>query len=62
LAQVEAIREYVTRFNGAQAGGDNAALMRIKPALLGLVDKYMADVNKDEEDGLVPDTARMWKD
>jgi hypothetical protein len=31
------------------------------PALLGLVDKYMADVNKDEEDGLDPDTARTWK-
>jgi hypothetical protein len=59
---VEAIREHVTRFNGARASGDNAALTSIKPALLGLVDKYMADVNKDEEDGLAPDTARMWKD
>jgi hypothetical protein len=62
LAQVEAIREHVTRFNGARAGGDNAALTRIKPVLLGLVDKYMADVNKDEEDGLAPDTAWTWKD
>jgi hypothetical protein len=62
LAQVEAIREQVTRFNGARACGDNAALTRIKPMLRGLVDKYMADVNKDEEDGLAPDTARMWKD
>jgi hypothetical protein len=62
LAQVEAIREQVTRFNGAQAGGDNAALTGIKPTLRGLVDKYMAGVDKDEEDGLAPDTARMWKD
>ncbi len=62
LAQVEAIREQVTRFNGARAGGDNAALTRIKPMLMGLVDKYMTDVNEDEEDGLAPDTARMWKD
>jgi hypothetical protein len=62
LAQMEAIREQVTRFNGARAGGDKAALTRIKPTLRGLVDKYMADVKKDEEDGLAPDTARMWKD
>jgi hypothetical protein len=26
------------------------------------MDKYMADVNKDEEDGLAPDMAKMWKD
>ncbi len=62
LVQVEAIREQVTRYNGAQAGGDNVALTRIKPTLRGLVDKYMADVNKDEEDGLAPDMAKMWKD
>jgi hypothetical protein len=62
LAQVEALREQVTRFNGARASGDNAALSSIKPTLRGLVDKYMADVSKDEEDGLAPDTARMWKD
>jgi hypothetical protein len=52
LAQVEAIREQVTRYNGARASGDNAALARIKPTLQELVNKYMADVNKDEEDGL----------
>jgi hypothetical protein len=62
LVQVEAIREQVTRYNGARAGGDNAALARIKPMLRGLVDKYMADVNKDKEDGLSPDMALMWKD
>jgi hypothetical protein len=62
LAQVKAIREQVTRFNGARAGGDNAALTRIKPTLRGLVDKYMADMNKDKEDGLAPNTAWMWKD
>ncbi len=48
LVQVEAIREQVTRYNGARASGDNAALARIKPTLQELVDKYMADVNKDE--------------
>jgi hypothetical protein len=62
LVQVEAIREQVTMYNGARAGGDNAALARIKPTLQGLVGKYIADVNKDEEDGLAPDMAQMWKD
>ncbi len=62
LVQVEAIREQGTRYNGARASGDNAALARIKLTLQGLVDKYMADVNKDKEDGLAPDTAQTWKD
>ncbi len=62
LVQVEAIREQVTRYSGARASRDNAALARIKPTLQELVGKYMADVNKDEEDGLAPDTAQTWKD
>jgi hypothetical protein len=62
LVQVEAMREQVTRYNGAWASGDNAALARIKPTLQELVDKYMADVNKDEKDGLAPDVVQTWKD
>ncbi len=62
LVQVEAMREQVTRYNGARASRDNAALARIKPTLHELVDKYMADVNKDEEDGLAPDVVQTWKD
>ncbi len=60
--QVEAIREHVTRFTGARASGDNAALASIKQALAGLMEKFMADVNRDKEDGLDPGTARTWKD
>ncbi len=62
LAQVEAMREQVTRFSGARASGDNATLMRIKPALYDMVEKYMKDMNKDEEDGLAPDVVKTWKD
>jgi hypothetical protein len=62
LVQVEAMREQVTRYNGVRASGDNAALARIKPTLQELVDKYMADVNKDEEDGLAPDVVQTSKD
>jgi hypothetical protein len=62
LVQVEAIREHATRLIGARASGDNATLTRVKQALLGLVEKFMVDVNRDKEDGLDPDTARTWKD
>ncbi len=62
LVQVEAIREHVARFTGAWASGDNAALASVKQALVGLVEKFMTDVNRDKEDGLDPDTARTWKD
>ncbi len=62
LVQVEAIKEQVTRYNGARASGDNDALERIRLTLKEMVGKYTADVSKDEEDGLAPDTAQTWKD
>jgi hypothetical protein len=62
LVQVEAMREQVTRYSGDRASGDNAALAKIKPTLQELVDKYMADVNKDEEDEVAPDVVQTWKD
>jgi hypothetical protein len=62
LAQVEAMREQVTKVSGARASGDNASLMRIKPALYDMVEKYMKDVDKDEKDGLAPDVVKTWKD
>jgi hypothetical protein len=62
LVQVEAIREQVTRYNGARAGRDNDALKEAELMLKQLVGKYMVDVGKDEEDGLAPDTAQVWKD
>jgi hypothetical protein len=53
------MREQVTRYNGARASRDNAALARIK---YDLVDKYIADVDKDEKDGLAPEVVKTWKD
>jgi hypothetical protein len=61
LTQVEAMREQVTRFNGARAKGDNAGLMRVKLALDGIMEKFMKDVGKDEEDGLAPYVVETWK-
>jgi hypothetical protein len=62
MVQVEAIREQVTRYNGARASGDNGALKEAGLTLKQLVGKYMTDVSKDKEDGLAPDTVQMWKD
>ncbi len=61
LMQVEVMREQVTKFNGARAKGDNASLMRIKLALNDMLEKFMKDVDKDEEDGLAPDVVETWK-
>jgi hypothetical protein len=61
LAQVEAMREQVTRFTDAKAKGDNAGLMRVKLALNDIMEKFMKDVDKDEEDGLAPDVVETWK-
>jgi hypothetical protein len=61
LTQVEAMREQVTQFNSARAKGDNAGLMKVKLALDGILEKFMKDVDKDEEDGLAPDVVETWK-
>jgi hypothetical protein len=60
--QVEAIREHATRLADARAGGDNAIVESIRQAMLVLVGKFMEAVDRDNEDGLDPDTARAWKD
>ncbi len=62
LMQVEAIREHATRIAGARASGDNAALESTTQAMLGLVEKFMADVDMDIVDGLDPDTTRAWRE
>ncbi len=47
LAQVEAMREQVTRFTGAKAKGDNAGLMRVKLALGDIMEKFMKNERGD---------------
>jgi hypothetical protein len=61
LAQVEAMREQVTRFTDAKAKGDNAGLMRVKLVLSGITEKFIKDVEADERDGLAPDVVETWK-
>jgi hypothetical protein len=61
LTLVEAMRELVTRFNGARAKGDNVGIMKIKVAMDDILEKFMKDMDKDEEDGLAPDVDETWK-
>jgi hypothetical protein len=62
LLQVEAIREHATMLHANRLNGDRLGEESVKKAMVRLVDEYMAAVNQDQDDGLDPDTARMWKE
>jgi hypothetical protein len=62
LLQVEAIRDHATMLHANRLNGDKLSEESVKKAMVRLVDEYMAAVNKDRDDGLDPDTARMWKE
>jgi hypothetical protein len=62
LLQVEAIREHATMLAGARLNGDNTTVESIRQAALKLVGEFMEAVDKDKDDGLDLDTARVWKD
>ncbi len=62
LLQVEAIREHTTMLHGARLNGDRLTEESVRQATLKLVGEFMEAVDKDKDDGLDPDTARIWKD
>ncbi len=62
LLQVEAIREHANMLRGARLNGDRLTEGSIRQSTLKLIDDFMTAVDKDKEDGLDLDTARMWKD
>jgi hypothetical protein len=62
LTQVEAIREQATMLHGSRLDGDRPSKESVKKTMRKLVDEYMAAVDQDKEDGLDPDTARLWKE
>jgi hypothetical protein len=62
LLQVEAIREHATMLHANRLNGDKLSGESVKKAMMRLVDEYMAAVDKDNDNGLDPDTARMWKE
>jgi hypothetical protein len=48
---------HANRLNGDKLGEES-----VRKAMKKLVDEYMAAVEQDKEDGLDPDTARVWKE
>ncbi len=62
LLQVEAIREHAMMLHTKRLNGDRLSEESVKKAMMKLVDEYMTAVDKDRDDGLDPDTARMWKE
>jgi hypothetical protein len=61
LKQMEAIREHATMLFGSQLNGDKPSVESVAKAMRELVTEYMAAVDQDKEDGLDPETARLWK-
>jgi hypothetical protein len=62
LTQVEAIRAHATMLHANQLNGDKLSKESVRKAMRKLVDEYMAAVEQDKDDGLDPDTARLWKE
>jgi hypothetical protein len=62
LKQIEAIREQATMLLSSRVNGDKTSEESIMRTMRKLVNEYMAAVDQDKEDGLDPDTARLWKE
>ncbi len=62
LKQIEAIREQATMLHGSRLNGDKPSEESIVKTMRKAVNEYMAAVDQDKEDGLDPDTARLWKE
>jgi hypothetical protein len=62
LLQVEAIGEHATMLHANRLNGDKLGEESVRKAMKKLVDEYMAAVEQDKDDGLDPDTARVWKE
>ncbi len=62
LKQIEAIREQATMLLGSRLHGDKPSEESIVKTMRKLVNEYMAAIDQDKEDGLDPDTARLWKE
>ncbi len=62
LKQLEAIREQATMLHGSRLNRDKSSEECIAKRMRKAVNEYMAAVDQDKEDGLDPDTARLWKE
>jgi hypothetical protein len=62
LKQIEAIREQATMLHGCRLNKDRSTEESIAKTMRNAVIEYMTAVDQDKEDGLDPDTARLWKE
>ncbi len=62
LKQLEAIREQATMLHGSRLNKDQLTEESVAKTMGEAVIEYMAAVDQDKEDGLDPDTARLWKE
>ncbi len=62
LKQLEAIREQATMLHGSRLNKDKPTEESVAKIMRVAVIEYMTAVDQDKEDGLDPDTARMWKE
>ncbi len=62
LKQIEAIREQATMLHGCRLNRDKSTEESVARTMREAMIEYMAAVDQDKEDGLDPDTARLWKE
>jgi hypothetical protein len=62
LKQIEAIREQATMLHGCRLNKDRSTEESVARVMRNAVIEYMTAVDEDKEDGLDPDTARLWKE
>ncbi len=62
LKQLEAIREQATMLHGSRLNKDKLTEESVAKTMRDAVVGYMTAVDQDKEDGLDPDTARLWKE
>jgi hypothetical protein len=62
LKQLEAMREQATMLHGCRLNKDKLTEESVVKTMRDAVIEYMAAVDQDKEDGLDPDTARLWKE
>jgi hypothetical protein len=62
LKQIEAVREQATMLHGCRLNKDKPTEESVAKTMRNAVIEYMTAVDQDKEDGLDPDTARLWKE
>jgi hypothetical protein len=62
LKQIEVMREQATMLHGCRLNRDKSSEESVARMMREAVREFMAAVDQDREEGLDPDTARLWKE